>query len=63
MKVKPSNAGEVVRFPNDRSRVLRAEGEEVPDGDIYWTRRLRDGSVVRVNEPTGNEPVAPLTTR
>lgn len=56
MKVKPATPGDVVRFPSDRSRVLRAEGENVPDGDIYWVRRLRDGSVVRVNDaPAASE--------
>jgi len=62
MKVKPA-PGSTVRFPNDRTRTLRDEGEDVPDDDVYWNRRLRDGSVVRIGAPTGAEPVAPLTTR
>lgn len=63
MMVKPARPGEIVRYPGDAQRVLPAEGAEVPDADNYWHRRLRDGSVVRVVEPTGREPVTPLTTR
>jgi len=63
MKVKPVDPSAVIRFPNDPKRLLRAEGEDVPDGDNYWTRRVLDGSVKRVDEPTGREPVTPLTTR
>jgi len=68
MKVKPAVPGSVVRFPRDRNRVLKDEGEDVPDGDLYWHRRIRDGSIERVDTdadvtPTGREPVSPLTTR
>jgi hypothetical protein len=63
MKVKPAVSGSVVRFPYDPKRALKDEGEDVPDDDTYWNRWLRDGSVVRVGAPTGNEPIAPLSTR
>jgi len=63
MLVKPRIPGSVVRFPGDKTRVLKDEGEDVPGGDIYWTRRLLDGSVVRVDAPMPNAPIAPLTTR
>lgn len=62
MKVKPVDPSAVIRFPNDLRRLLRPEGEEVPD-DNYWLRRVRDGSVVRIDEPTGREPITPLSTR
>jgi hypothetical protein len=63
MKVKPAVPGSVVRFPSSRDRILKDEGEDVPD-ENYWHRRLRDGSVVLVDgAPTGREPVTPLTTR
>jgi len=63
MKVKPTVPGSVVRFPRDKDRVLKDEGEDVPDDEMYWHRRLLDRSIVRVDGPTGLEPVAPLTVR
>lgn len=45
------------------------EVAEVPD-NAFWNRRMIAGEIVRIDEdakqrkhPTGNEPVAPLTTR
>lgn len=70
MKVKPVNPDAIIRDPHTK-QPLPAEGGEVPD-DNFWNRRLRDGSVVRVEEesaknertaPVGNEPIAALTTR
>lgn len=63
MRVKPVNPGAVIRDPHTK-RPLPAEGGEVPD-NVFWRRRLRAGEVVRIDtaEPTGREPVAPLTTR
>lgn len=43
MFVKPAE-GRTVRRP-DTLVYLLAAGEEVPDGDMFWTRRLRDGDV------------------
>lgn len=73
MKVKPVDPNAVIRDPHTR-RQLPPDGDEVPE-NTFWTRRLRDGEVVRVEvvrvespsesaePPVGNEPVAPLTTR
>lgn len=67
MKVKPTVEGAIIRDPVTRMP-LPAEGGEVPD-NTFWRRRLRDKEVVIVEEartssqPTGTEPVAPLTTR
>ncbi len=61
MKVKPVIPGAVIRDPDTR-RPLPAEGGEVPESN-FWVRRLLAGEVVRIDEPTGLEPVTPLTTR
>ena len=43
MRVKPAE-GRAVRDP--RTMVLLTdEGREVPDGDPFWARRVRDGDV------------------
>jgi len=36
--------GRAVRDPRN-FQLLPAEGREVPDGDSFWLRRLRDGDV------------------
>lgn len=79
--VKPVDPTAVIRDPRTK-RALPAGGGPVPN-DSFWQRRLRDGDVVRIAdptlgapataptavittnrvEPTGNEPIAPLTTR
>lgn len=64
MKVKPAIPGAVIRDPHTK-RPLPAEGREVPD-TAFWRRRLLAGEVVRIGpaaQPTGREPVVPLTTR
>ena len=63
MRVKPVDPNAVIRDPVTKMR-LPAEGGDVPD-NIFWQRRLRDKSVVRVegDQPTGDEPIKPLTTR
>lgn len=64
MKVKPADPNAVIRDPQTR-QPLPAEGAEVPENN-FWVRRLQDGDVVRIDAqraPTGNEPIAPLTTR
>ena len=43
MRIYPA-AGRTVRDPVS-FQVLPATGREVPDHDLYWTRRLRDGDV------------------
>lgn len=47
MLVKPAD-GRLVRCPV-RGTVLPESGEDVPE-NIFWTRRLRDGDVVRVKD-------------
>lgn len=63
MRIKPAIPGAVIRDPHTK-RPLPAEGDDVPDNS-FWIRRLRAGEVVRLDAPapTGNEPLAPLTTR
>lgn len=65
MKVKPVNPNAVIRDPQTL-RQLPAEGAEVPD-TTFWYRRLREGDVVLLepprSQPTGAEPIPPLTTR
>lgn len=64
MRVKPVDPNAVIRDPQTL-RQLPAEGDEVPD-NTFWNRRLLQGDVVRCTEtaqPTGLEPIAPLTTR
>ena len=49
----------------DQMTGATVEVAEVPD-DVHWTRRLLAGEIELVTEstqPTGREPIAPLTTR
>ncbi|GBQ69659.1 hypothetical protein AA103196_2273 [Ameyamaea chiangmaiensis NBRC 103196] len=46
MRVKPAE-GRAVRFPASK-RLLKTEGEDVPD-TMFWRRRLRDGDIEVVN--------------
>ncbi len=62
MRVRPSSPDVRVPYPQNPGRALPVEGDDVPES-IYWIRRLLDGDVVRDGAPTGNEPIAPLTTR
>ena len=71
MKVKiaiPEHARGLIDPIARRSPFLDAEGAlieiaEVPDNN-FWRRRALAGEVTIVADaPTGNEPVAPLTTR
>jgi hypothetical protein len=48
--------GRAVRDPRN-FQLLPAEGREVPDGDSFWLRRLRDGDV------TNEAPAAPDEAR
>jgi len=48
MFVKPA-PGMTVRFPPPGSqRILAAEGEDVPDTDTWWARRVAHGDVIDV---------------
>lgn len=47
--------GRTVRYPGDPSRLLPDTGAEVPDGDIFWRRRLNQGDVVLAQEEGGME--------
>jgi hypothetical protein len=65
MRVRPATPAAVIRFPNDRGRVLPAEGAEVPSEGPdanYWHRRILHGDVVRCDAP-GAAPLTPLITR
>lgn len=53
MLVKPAD-GRLVRCPV-RGTVLPESGEDVPE-NTFWTRRLRDGDVVRVKD--SQKPIA-----
>ncbi len=46
MRIKPA-PGLSVRNPADK-QLLPADGIDVPDGDILWTKLLNDGDVVLV---------------
>jgi hypothetical protein len=64
MRIKPADPSVPVRDPVTRE-YLPEDGADKPETS-FWMRRIRDGSVVRVEEhelPTGREPIAPLTTR
>lgn len=64
MRVKPADPTAVIRDPITKLP-LPAEGGDVPENG-FWMRRLIAGEVVRLDspsQPTGSEPIAPLTTR
>jgi hypothetical protein len=73
MKVKlvnPEHAAALVDPHTKRSPFLDAKGRVQETADVpennFWVRRVQDGSLERLDvptQPTGNEPVAPLTTR
>ncbi|MHB9833826.1 DUF2635 domain-containing protein [Paraburkholderia terrae] len=44
MKVFPA-PGLLVRDPVTKTHVPADEGLDVPDGDLFWNRLLRDGDV------------------
>lgn len=62
MKVKPASPDVRVPYPQNPGMSLPADGDDVPES-TYWVRRLIDGDVVRIDGPSGSEPIAPLTTR
>ncbi|EFJ5340433.1 DUF2635 domain-containing protein [Escherichia coli] len=55
MFVKPV-PGRRVRYPGDPSRLLPDEGAEVPDRDLFWRRRLKQGDVVLADNATTAAP-------
>lgn len=66
MKVKYANPELLIRDPVTK-RHLPAEGGDVPETS-FWVRRVLSGELIRIDqpttgEPTGREPVTPLTTR
>lgn len=70
MKVKPTNpetAAGLIDPHTKRCPFIDAEGKPTAEADVpdtsFWHRRLRDGEIERVDQPTGREPVTPLTTR
>nr|BDD46293.1 hypothetical protein 13 [Gammaproteobacteria bacterium] len=48
--VKPAVAGQKVHLEGKGGEFLPEDGAEVPE-NIYWLRRLRDGSVVTTKKP------------
>jgi hypothetical protein len=54
MKVLPV-AGRLVRDPRSMM-LLPEEGREVPDDDVFWVRRVRDGDVTVVTDPPPDPP-------
>lgn len=66
MKVKYANPELPIRDPDTkRHPVVESDGTfKVPETN-FWVRRVMAGELIRVgeSEPSGREPVAPLTTR
>ena len=54
MKVMPVE-GRAVRDPRNM-QLLPDEGREVPDGDPFWVRRVRDGDVTVEEAPPPDPP-------
>jgi hypothetical protein len=69
MMIKPAIPGAVVRDPRNLRKDVRIpdDGIEVPDDDLHWAQRLRDGDVVRVGDTVRvagpQAAIPPLTTR
>lgn len=55
MFVKPV-PGRRVRYPGDPSRLLPDEGAEVPDRDLFWRRRLKQGMWYWLTGPPRQPP-------
>lgn len=45
MFIKPVQ-GRVIRYPNS-DKLLPETGANVPDRDLFWLRRLKDGDVIK----------------
>lgn len=66
--VNPDNAAGLTDPVTKRSPFIDPETKSVIESaDVpetsFWIRRLRAGEVVRIDPPSGLEPVTPLTTR
>ncbi len=61
MFVKPA-PGRIVRDPVSKV-ALPETGKEVPDFDMYWARRLRDGDVVEATPPAPQPATVELATK
>jgi hypothetical protein len=62
MFVKPASPD--IRVPDPAQQgtpgyFLPPEGREVEDTDLYWTRRLIDGDVVKAEPPAAAPAAAP----
>lgn len=57
MFVKPA-PGLVIRDP-DLKDLIPAEGRNVPNDNMYWHRRLRDGDVVLAKETAAPAMTSP----
>jgi hypothetical protein len=55
MKVKLAE-GRALRDPTTKHLMKPDDVRDVPDGSLYWRRRLRDGDVVRVDAPPPDKP-------
>ena len=49
MFVKPAQ-GRKIRYP-DRDKYLPETGANVPDNDLFWVKRVKQGDVVVVKNP------------
>lgn len=66
MKVKYANPDLPIRDPDTkRHPAVESDGTFTVPETNFWVRRVLSGELIRVDqaEPTGREPVAPLTTR
>lgn len=76
MRVKPANPDHAIGLIDPQTRrtpFIDPDTKQVIEADVpdttFWTRRLLAGEIVLVTEtaraaqPTGSEPIQPLTTR
>jgi len=61
MFLKPAKSGLIVRHP-DTKRPLKEEGQEVKKS-TYWSRRLREGSVVEIKKAEAKVAAQPLSKK
>ena len=59
MKVKLAE-GRALRDPQTRQLMRPDEVRDVPDHDVYWRRRLRDGDVVPAETPIARHGRHPI---
>ena len=70
MRVKltnPDTAAGLIDPQTKRCPFLDAEDKPQLEADVpetnFWVRRILDGDLTRLDEPTGSEPITPLTNR